>query len=74
MNNREAVYIIQHINQFRSKMDELNEALDLVTDILDKDEDDGCVGCKYFRDYSFTTPCHKCKRNCRDFWEKNNEE
>lgn len=46
------------------------EALDEVAKILKRIDTDGCVGCKYEDVSPHRPPCNECKRNCRDFWER----
>ena len=33
-------------------------------------EADGCGGCAYWDREEWEEPCKRCKRNCKDYWRK----
>ena len=34
----------------------------------------GCVGCAFVDTEEWNMPCSRCKRNCKDYWRKAQEE
>lgn len=39
-------------------------------DFLEQSKADGCNGCKYISKDEYEEPCLRCKRNCKDYWRK----
>lgn len=41
--------------------------------LLEENEDAGCIGCKFVDVNEWELPCCKCKRGCKDYWRKSND-
>lgn len=44
------------------------ELIALIQAWIDRQEADGCDGCKYIGTPEWEMPCAKCKRACKDYW------
>ena len=54
---------------------EENELLKTALDIArEKTVADGCVGCAFTSTYEWELPCRKCKRNCKDYYRRQQED
>ena len=51
----------------------LNELIQMIKLWIQKEEADGCVGCKYLGNELWEMPCKDCKRNHKDYWRLNDE-
>ena len=34
----------------------------------------GCMGCAYYSNEEWEEPCRRCKRNCKDYWRRGEQE
>ena len=48
----------------------LDELINLVKAWIEKQDADGCVGCAFYDRDEWEMPCAKCKRNCKDYWRR----
>lgn len=49
---------------------EYTEAIDTAIEALQKQEHDGCEGCKYTHKDQYEMPCLMCKQSKKDLWER----
>lgn len=50
--------------------EEQAEAFDMAIKALQKQEHDGCEGCKYTGKDQYEMPCLMCKQSKKDLWER----
>lgn len=46
----------------------MKQLIALIQAWIDRQEADGCEGCKYIDTPEWEMPCAKCKRACKDYW------
>lgn len=44
--------------------------IEVLKDVLERVEADGCEGCAFIDRDEWENPCVKCRRNCKDYWRK----
>ena len=54
-------------------MDDVLEIIEFLWDTI-KNKDKGCIGCAFEDKEEWELPCVKCKRNCKDYWRRCNED
>ena len=54
--------------------EKLNELIELIQAWIDRHEADGCLGCAFWDREEWEMPCTKCKRNCKDYWRRADDE
>ena len=52
----------------------LNELIELIQAWIDRHEADACVGCAFWDRDEWEMPCTKCRRNCKDYWRRADDE